>query len=152
MSWVALVSLPVLGMSKSGTSTNLVCAYRNETGLCESPPFFCSFNTVAERREHHNTPGERAGSLQTFPLPAPLFVTCLVSVALTLPILTLAQLDGRSEGQEQGRRSEEGKQTVAYCLSWDKKAFYPSRDHPGELQQILSWAPMCPNAKEIWGP
>lgn len=36
---VALVSLLVLGMSRSGTSANLVCAYRNETGLCESPPF-----------------------------------------------------------------------------------------------------------------
>lgn len=36
---VALLSLPLLGMSRSGTSGNLVCAYRNETGLCEPPPF-----------------------------------------------------------------------------------------------------------------
>lgn len=34
-----MVSLPVLGMSRWGTSANLVCAYRNEAGLWESPPF-----------------------------------------------------------------------------------------------------------------
>lgn len=45
---VALVSLPVLGMSRSGSSANLVCAYRNETALCESPPFI-ALSTQMER-------------------------------------------------------------------------------------------------------
>lgn len=111
---VALISLTVLGMPRSSTSANLLCAYRDETGLCECPPFLVL-----------STQRQREGSIKAHQeeglTPCRPFLCLHLCVSHIWCQQHCSLLDTGQAGWQVWRvgtgRAGEGKQTAAYWLS-----------------------------------